>query len=87
VDAKQPLSQNDIDKLIWLFSDAPYVEQDELQGWFIGPRREMLTPWSTNAVEITQNMGITGIARMEEFIETENENAEFDPMLQRKYKA
>jgi phosphoribosylformylglycinamidine synthase len=85
VDAKQPLEQTDIDKLIWLFSGAVYVELEELKGWFIGPRREMLTPWSTNAVEITQNMGITGIARMEEFIETENEKAEFDPMLQRKY--
>jgi phosphoribosylformylglycinamidine synthase len=27
----------------------------------------MVTPWSTNAVEITQNMGITGITRIEEF--------------------
>jgi phosphoribosylformylglycinamidine synthase len=27
----------------------------------------MITPWSTNAVEITQNMGIEGIIRIEEF--------------------
>ena len=85
VDAIQPLSQIDIDKLIWLLSEATFQEQNELEGWFIGPRREMLTPWSTNAVEITQNMGINGITRMEEFIEVENESAAFDPMLQRKY--
>ncbi len=86
VNASRPLSQNDIDKLIWLFSDARHLEKDELQGWFIGPRKEMLTPWSTNAMEIAQNMGIGGIARMEEYLETENENEAFDPMLQRKYK-
>ncbi len=85
VDASKPLSQADIDKLIWLFSDAQYLQQEAIKGWFTGPRKEMLTPWSTNAVEITQNMGIEGIARMEEFVENEDENAAFDPMLQRKY--
>ncbi len=86
VDAIHPLNPSDIDKLIWLFSGARLLDQEVLEGWFVGPRREMLTPWSTNAVEITQNMGINGIARIEEFIEVENENAVFDPMLQRKYK-
>jgi phosphoribosylformylglycinamidine synthase len=85
VDSIQPLNANDIEKLVWLFSDAQHVQQDNLEGWFIGPRREMLTPWSTNAVEIVQNMGIEGIVRMEEFFQVENENAVFDPMLQRKY--
>jgi phosphoribosylformylglycinamidine synthase len=41
----------------------------------------MITPWSTNAVEITQNMGISGIRRIEEFIEVNNEHGAFDPML------
>lgn len=68
-----------------MFSDAEYQEQEALEGWFVGPRREMLTPWSTNAVEITQNMGVKGISRIEEFFQVENEDASFDPMLQRKY--
>ncbi|HKI89914.1 MAG TPA: AIR synthase-related protein, partial [Draconibacterium sp.] len=74
-----------MEKLIWLFSKAEYLQQDVLEGWFVGPRKEMLTPWSTNAVEITQNMGIQGITRMEEFFPVADENADFDPMLQTKY--
>ncbi len=85
VDSILPLSQSDIEKLVWLFSDAQFLKQENLDGWFIGPRREMLTPWSTNAVEITQNMGIKGIVRIEEFFQVENENADCDHMLQRKY--
>src|SRR6056297_1230186 len=80
VDAILPLSQSDIEKLTWLFSDAEYLKQEKLEGWFVGPRKEMLTPWSTNAVEITQNMGLKGIVRMEEFFSVEDENANFDPM-------
>ena len=79
------LRQGDIDKLIWLFSGATYLKPQTLDGWFVGPRKEMLTPWSTNAVEITQNMGIEGIRRMEEFFEAENEHAKYDPMLQALY--
>lgn len=85
VDSILPLSQSDIEKLVWLFSEAQFLKQQNLEGWFIGPRREMLTPWSTNAVEITQNMGIKGVVRMEEFFQIENENADHDHMLQRKY--
>ena len=85
VDSILPLSESDIEKLVWLFSDAQFLKQEILEGWFIGPRREMLTPWSTNAVEITQNMGVNGIVRIEEFYQVENENAEYDHMLQRKY--
>ena len=76
----------DINKLEWLFSGARKVQAEELDGTFIGPRREMITPWSTNAVEITQNMGIDGIVRIEEFIKTDDEKAGFDPMLQASYK-
>ena len=85
VDSILPLSQSDIEKLVWLFSDAQFLKQEKLDGWFIGPRREMITPWSTNAVEITQNMGIKGIVRIEEFYQVDNESAEYDHMLQRKY--
>ncbi|MCD4731848.1 MAG: phosphoribosylformylglycinamidine synthase, partial [Bacteroidales bacterium] len=61
------------------------VEHKSLTGYFIGPRKEMITPWSTNAVEITQNMGIKGIERIEEFYEVESKDAVFDPMLQAFY--
>ncbi len=74
-----------IEKLNWLFSESEYLNEQILEGWFVGPRKEMLTPWSTNAVEITQNMGIEGIIRMEEFIPVENDATDYDPMLQRMY--
>lgn len=85
VQVKNSLSPENIEKLNWLFSDSVYISEDSLEGWYIGPRKEMITPWSTNAVEITQNMGIDGILRMEEFFRVENEKAHYDPMLQRLY--
>jgi len=75
----------DIHKLTWLFGGAEVLESEVLNGWFVGPRKEMLTPWSTNAVEITQNMGMLGILRMEEYIEVEDNTAGFDPMLKAMY--
>lgn len=45
----------------------------------------MITPWSTNAVEITQNMSLNGISRIEEYFPVESKDAEHDPMLQRMY--
>ena len=60
--------------------------EESLDGHFVGPRREMVTPWSTNAVEITQNMAIEGVTRIEEYFPVQDENAEHDPMLQRLYK-
>jgi phosphoribosylformylglycinamidine synthase len=85
VHAANQLTRENIDKLNWLFSGSVYISDKTIEGWFVGPRKEMLTPWSTNAVEITQNMGIEGILRMEEFFQVENEKAHFDPMLQRLY--
>src|SRR5660397_122872 len=85
VHSAKSLSQENIDKLNWLFSEAEFLSGNSLEGWFVGPRKEILTPWSTNAVEITQNMGIEGIIRMEEFFQVENEKSEYDPMLQRLY--
>jgi phosphoribosylformylglycinamidine synthase len=79
------LSDNDLKKLNWLFGNSSVSSQREIKGNFIGPRKEMITPWSTNAVEITQNMGITGIRRIEAFTNEEFLSAPFDPMLQRKY--
>lgn len=71
VQVSKTLSAEDIEKLIWLFDGAQLLPDKELKGHFIGPRAEMITPWSTNAVEITQNMGIEGILRIEEFTEVE----------------
>ena len=67
VSSQVNLNQADIDKLTWLFREAHALPSDHLTGEFYGPRKEMITPWSTNAVEITQNMGIKGIDRIEEF--------------------
>lgn len=67
VESSGNISESDIQKLNWLFGDAECISEPVLTGTFIGPRREMITPWSTNAVEITQNMGINGITRIEEF--------------------
>ena len=63
VEAAHAFSPEDTQKLVWLFSEATPVQSETLEGWYVGPRREMITPWSTNAVEITQNMGLTGISR------------------------
>ena len=65
-------------KIIWLFGNQPKIEQASLDAFFIGPRAAMITPWSTNAVEITQNMGIEGIIRIEEF-EASTEDFRFRP--------
>ena len=78
-------SPENIAKLCWLFGEAKYLSETELSGTFIGPRAEMITPWSTNAVEITQNMAVDGIERIEQFVKVTEDAADFDPMLQVKY--
>ncbi len=75
----------DIAKLNWLFGGSVLLETPVLEGWYVGPRKEMLTPWSTNAVEITQNMGIRGLVRMEELFPAEGPDARYDHMLQALY--
>jgi phosphoribosylformylglycinamidine synthase len=85
VETAQEFSLNDTEKLIWLFSKAKPVKTKTVKGRYVGPRREMITPWSTNAVEITQNMGINGISRIEEYFPVSSEEAKYDPMLQRIY--
>ena len=80
------LSADEKSALCWLYGGAKEESEDSLKGFFVGPRREMITPWSTNAVEITQNMSLTGVKRIEEYFPVESEDAEYDPMLQRMYK-
>ena len=79
------LNDDETAKLAWLYGDATLMETRELEGFYVGPRREMVTPWSTNAVEITQNMNLNGISRIEEFFPVASRNADYDPMLQRMY--
>jgi phosphoribosylformylglycinamidine synthase len=86
VGTSENISETDIGKLSWLFAKAKLIKKDKFEGSFIGPRKEMITPWSTNAVEITQNMGIKGIKRIEEFHATASKNPHFDPMLQSLYR-
>ena len=85
-EADHRLDEGEIEKLSWLYGGATPEAKTELEGFFVGPRREMITPWSTNAVEITQNMGLTGISRIEEYFPVADEKADHDPMLQRMYK-
>jgi len=85
VGTQHPLQLSDIEKLTWLLGGAQPAAESALSGSFIGPRKEMISPWSTNAVEITQTMGISGIFRMEEFHEATGGNASFDRMLQFRY--
>ena len=86
VGTREIIQEKEIEKLSWLFGNAILINTDKLEGSFIGPRREMVTPWSTNAVEITQNMGIRNIKRIEEFLVSESKTPHYDPMLQAFYK-
>ena len=79
------LNQDEINELCWLYGEAQLVEGESIDGFFVGPRREMITPWSTNAVEITQNMSLHGISRIEEYFPVTSKDAVHDPMLQRMY--
>jgi phosphoribosylformylglycinamidine synthase len=81
------LSQEDTKKLTWLFGNQSQINAASLDAFFIGPRAAMITPWSTNATEITQNMGISSIIRIEEFKSVTEDFAEFDPMISEKYTA
>ena len=78
-------SQEETSKLCWLFGGAECIDTQQLDGIYVGPRREMVTPWSTNAVEITENMNLSGITRIEEYFPVCSKEATHDPMLQRMY--
>lgn len=80
-----PLNTEDVAKLNWLFGDAAQIETSAVADVFVGPRAAMISPWSTNAVEITQNMGINGIIRIEEFHRTTEDSNDFDPMIYQKF--
>lgn len=82
-----PLNTEDVAKLNWLFGDANALDTPTINNFYIGPRAAMITPWSTNAVEITQNMGINGIIRIEEFHKIEADFSDFNPMVSQKFES
>ena len=82
VQSQKELDNIAIEKFKWLFDFCTIITTSKVTGTFIGPRKEMITPWSTNAVDITVNMGLSGIQRIEKFrAKTEN----IDPMLEVEY--
>ncbi len=84
VQTSQALSVQDVEKLVWLFGNETQIPAETVPGPYVGPRAAMVTPWSTNAVEITQNMAIHGIVRMEEYFRL-NEGGSYDPMLSQRF--
>jgi len=86
VQTTKELSTETITKLVWLFGNQPKIEQASLDAFFVGPRAAMITPWSTNAVEITQNMGVSDMIRIEEFQSVSEDFKGFDPMISEKFK-
>ena len=85
LESQQTLSSENLRALTWLFSGAEVLKETSLEGYYVGPRKEMITPWSTNAIEIIQNMNIEGVIRLEEYFPVKGEDATYDPMLQALY--
>ena len=85
VQTSKSLGAEDLQKLTWLFGEQKQINQDTIENSFVGPRAAMITPWSTNAVEITQNMSISGIERIEKFTAVSPESKDYDPMISEKF--
>ena len=85
VQTTEELTTETNSKLTWLFGNQSKINMASLDAFFVGPRAAMITPWSTNAVEITQNMGISGIIRIEEFEAVSEDYSDFDPMISQKF--
>ena len=85
VQTAKEITTKNIEKLSWLFGNQPKLNAASLDAFFVGPRSAMITPWSTNATEITQNMGVDGIIRIEEFKAVSENYMDFDSMLFQKY--
>ena len=84
IKSENKISSEDLKKFQWLF-DQKIIVQKIIKGPFIGPYPNMISPWSTNAVGIAQNMGINGISRIEKYKKILDEE-KYDPMLFNKYK-
>ena len=85
VQKELPLSEDDQAKLEWLFGDHPYLRKSFVEASLVGPRISMITPWSTNAVEICHNMGIHDIRRIEQFVAADKAT-EVDAMVHQRFK-
>ncbi len=81
VDSSEALDSKNISKLEWLFVSR-FLNYSKISSKkFLGPKKTMVSPWSTNAVEITQNMSINGILRIEFYTPILKSSQKFDPML------
>ena len=78
------LKADEIKKLSWVFSDSDYLDTKKIQEKYVGPTKTMITPWSTNAVEIVENMGVNGVKRIELFVPYAN-CKDFDKMTSQLY--
>ena len=85
VQSEKKIPIEGISKLEWLFGNAKLISEEKIKNNYIGPRAAMVSPWSTNAVEITQNMGLESINRIEKYM-LEDSISNFDPMLNQRFK-
>ena len=85
VQSNKVLTAQDIDKLIWVFGEKSIINIKKINHTYLGPRAAMITPWSTNAVEICQNMGVNSLIRIEEFNKVDLEFSDFDYMVYEKF--
>ena len=84
VESTNPPTESEIKKQEWLYK-AKKLNLTEIKSCYVGPKKTMVSPWSTNAVEITQNMGIEGIERIEKFRLKESLDNDYDPMIFEEY--
>ncbi len=81
VDSVEGLDSKNISKLEWLFVATYLKDCKVVPKKYLGPKKTMISPWSTNAVEITQNMGVNSLKRIEVFELLKSNSKKFDPML------
>tara|TARA_B100000768_G_scaffold55104_1_gene53612 strand:- start:346 stop:3993 length:3648 start_codon:yes stop_codon:yes gene_type:complete len=81
VNSTDVLNSMNISKLEWLFVGNYLNNTKVISEQFIGPKKSIITPWSTNAVEISQNMAIEGLLRIEVYKPVKHYSKSFDPML------
>ena len=85
VESNNTLTEEEVDKLTWVFGEKSIINCNEVNYTFLGPRAAMITPWSTNAVEICQNMGVNSLVRIEEFNKVDFDYSDFDYMVYERF--
>ena len=53
VETSVKLSAENLEKISWALN-SPIINKDIIEEKFIGPKSSMISPWSTNAVEIAK---------------------------------